>query len=252
MLLFNRILSKLGLGVTVMTRGVRLKILVAVLAAMAAAVVSAQASRGQKPQQTAPAPQPAPQQPAGGNPFPENLSTVPLMSASDGVAAIPREAGANDPNAAPAVDSDPVMSPEDLAPGEAGASGDFSSSRSGIDSLVNAPDDEPAQKKKKGQETLLDIMPKETAEKSIDVGNYYLDRKDWRAALSRFQSALVLAPENPDVYWGLAESQRHMGQFADARKNYQMVVDYDPDSKHGKEARKLLKDPQLANAEPKK
>jgi tetratricopeptide (TPR) repeat protein len=80
------------------------------------------------------------------------------------------------------------------------------------------------------------------------VGKYYLDNKNWKAALSRFESALVLDPDNPDVYWGLAESQRHLGNFADARANYQKVVDYDPDSRHGKDARKALKDPEIANA----
>ena len=72
--------------------------------------------------------------------------------------------------------------------------------------------------------------------------------KHWKAALSRYQSALVTDPENPEVYWGIAESQRQLGDYANAKANYQKVMDYDPDSKHGKEAKKLLKDPQLANA----
>jgi hypothetical protein len=33
-----------------------------------------------------------------------------------------------------------------------------------------------------------------------------------------------------------------------ARGYYQKVVDYDPDSKHGKDARKALKEPEIANA----
>ena len=40
----------------------------------------------------------------------------------------------------------------------------------------------------------------------------------------------------------------HLGDFANAKANYQKVMEYDPDSKHGKEAKRLLKDPQLANA----
>jgi len=58
----------------------------------------------------------------------------------------------------------------------------------------------------------------------------------------------VLDPENPDVYWGLAESQRHTGDYASAKANYLKVTEYDPDSKHGKEAKKILKDPEVANA----
>ncbi len=58
----------------------------------------------------------------------------------------------------------------------------------------------------------------------------------------------MLAPEEPEVYWGLAESQRNLGQFAEARANYQKVLDYDPDGPHGKAARKALKEPEIANA----
>ena len=88
----------------------------------------------------------------------------------------------------------------------------------------------------------------ETAAEDEKVGNYYLDEKNWRAALSRFESALVLDPENPDVYWGMAEAQRHLGKFAEAKASYEKLVEYDPDSKHGKEAKKILKSPELANA----
>ena len=59
---------------------------------------------------------------------------------------------------------------------------------------------------------------------------------------------LVLDPDNPDVYWGLAESERHLGRFADARENYQKIMEYDPGSHHAKEASKALKDPEIANA----
>jgi TolA-binding protein len=60
----------------------------------------------------------------------------------------------------------------------------------------------------------------------------------------------VLAPEDPEVYWGLAVSQQHMGDNANARANYEKVIEYDPDSKHAREAKKALKEPDLANAKP--
>jgi tetratricopeptide (TPR) repeat protein len=88
----------------------------------------------------------------------------------------------------------------------------------------------------------------ETSAEDIQVGGYYLDTKNWKAALSRFESAMVLAPDEPEVYWGLAESERHLGKLAEARGYYQKVAEYDPDSKHGKEATKALKDPEIANA----
>ena len=59
---------------------------------------------------------------------------------------------------------------------------------------------------------------------------------------------MVLDPENPDVYWGLAEAERHLGQFAEAKANYLKVMEYDPDSRHSKDAKKILKEPEMTNA----
>jgi tetratricopeptide (TPR) repeat protein len=146
-------------------------------------------------------------------------------------------------------DVDPVRSPEEAgAAAEAGESSS-SSSLSGMSSLLPGPDDDTTQPGKHGRKSgVIEPEHQETAAEDENVGNYYLENKDWKAALSRFQSALVLDPDNPDVYWGLAESNRHLGNFAGARANYQKVVDYDPDSRHGKDARRALKDPEIANA----
>jgi hypothetical protein len=59
---------------------------------------------------------------------------------------------------------------------------------------------------------------------------------------------MVQDPENPEVYWGLAEAERHIGDFWDARGYYLKLLDYDPDGPHGKQARKAIKDPEIANA----
>ncbi len=116
------------------------------------------------------------------------------------------------------------------------------------DLLPPADDDEtePSKHNRKGQQA--EPEHHETAAEDENVGAYYLDTHDWKGALSRFQSALVLDPDNPDVYWGLAEAERHLGQFAEARANYQKVMEYDPGSRHAKESKKALEDPQLANA----
>jgi len=201
----------------------------------------------QQPQENAPQQQPAPQAPPNGNPFPGDVNSVPVMPAKNEPDYGDTAADANSPDMAPRRDSDPVRSPEDLGALDNGASDGFSSSSAGLDNLISAPDTDSADTKGKKGKT-ADVIPHETAEKDVEVGNYYMDNKNWRGALSRFQSALVLAPDNPDVYWGLAECYRHVGQFADARKNYEKVVDYDPDSKHGKEAKKALQDPAVAHA----
>ena len=150
-----------------------------------------------------------------------------------------------DRTAFPPSDLDPVRSPDEARP-DNGTNQGFSSSLSGVDDILPPPT-QPA-KGKKDQE--IAPIPQESSENDISVGNYYLSTKNWRAALSRFQSALVLEPDNPDMYWGLAECERHMGEFALAREHYMKVLEYDPGSKHAKDARKALRDPEIANAKP--
>jgi tetratricopeptide (TPR) repeat protein len=206
-----------------------------------------------KPGATPPKPAAQPQAPAGNqqpapassNAFPEDTSNVPVVNAKDMTEERAEEGSHLAP---PTVDYDPVRSPDDAGSEVDEVQGSSSSSSAGMDKLLpGAGDDVPSRHKKlSGDEP----SHQENASEDITVGDYYLDRKNWKAALSRFESAMVLAPENPEVFWGLAEAERHLGNLAEARKNYQTVVDYDPDSKHGKEARKALKDPEIANAKP--
>ncbi len=227
---------------------------------LAACLLTARAQQGnngtaaQNKQAEPPAPQPKPQQ--GGNPFPTDTTNIPVMPSHENPTPdLPANAPTatadqiQDSHYALSDDSDPVTSPDGLNPA-ANSNGQVSSSNMGsLDSILPPPGEDQTKKGKKGGDEIED-MPKETAAQDISVGKYYLDNKNWRAALSRYQSALVLAPEDPEVYWGLAESQRHMGDFANARANYEKVMEYDPGSKHAKEAAKALRDPQLANAKP--
>jgi hypothetical protein len=190
------------------------------------------------------------------NPFPVDTSTVPVMPSK---VAPPLPEGtyrAEDrgPDSSPVTlrgeDIDPVRSPDDPAPSsysntDTESSADSSSSLTGLGSLLPKPgDDQNSGKKRKL--TVKEPTHQEAASKDIEVGDYYLDRKNWKGALSRFESALVLDPEDPDVFWGLAEANRHLGNLADARANYEKVAEYDPDSRHGKEAVKALKEPEIA------
>ena len=186
------------------------------------------------------------------NPFPEDTSNIPVIPSRNSPGTIP---GDSDESGAgrismPADDVDPVRSPEDAGAAAESQQQSSSSSQAGMRDLLPPADDDaqPGKHHRKGEE----IVPEhhETATEDESVGNYYLDNKNWRAALSRFQSALVLDPDNPDVYWGLAEAERHLGDFADARANYQKVMEYDPGSHHAKEAHKALQDPAIANAKP--
>ncbi len=199
--------------------------------------------------QSKPTPPAVPQSSA--NPFPEDTSKVPVLP-STLAPDVPQGTFSDTDSAAaslPEDDLDPVRSPDEPGAANSAASEQESSSdiRS-MDSLLPGPGDDESGKRRNKKSDALDGAPAETSKEDISVGKYYMDQKNWRAALSRFQSALVLAPEDPDVYWGLAESARHLGNFADAKSNYLKVIEYDPDSKHAKEAQKLLKDPEIENA----
>ena len=146
--------------------------------------------------------------------------------------------------ALPSGDSDPVHSPDDAMPPPTSGTGSSSSdSSAGLDELLRPPPDTGKQRR-----PAADAPPAEGPKVDENVGSYYLESGDWKGALSRFESALVLDPENPDVYWGMAEAQRHLGDFASAKANYLKVIEYDPDSRHSKDAKKLLKQPEIANA----
>ena len=187
------------------------------------------------------------------NPFPEDTTSVPIIPTHD-TPDLPPGAGGDAGNFGlpmPPDDADPMRSPEDAADAESSDSSS-SSSLSGIRDLPppDNDDDTPQRGKHKGKGEQVVPEHHETAAEDESVGSYYLENKDWKGALSRFQSALVLDPDNPDVYWGLAECERHTGDFADARANYLKVREYDPGSRHAKEAGKALEDPEIANAKP--
>jgi tetratricopeptide (TPR) repeat protein len=185
--------------------------------------------------------------PTGSNPFPEDTGSVPVLPAATTQTA-PAESGWGSATLPQSADgADPVRSPDDPAPAAASdGEENSSSSLKGLEDLLPPPDSDQSDRKRK----LAVKQPthQEAAAEDINVGSYYLDKKNWKAALSRYESALVLDPENPEVYWGLAEAQRHLGELSNARANYEKVVEYDPDGHHGKESRKALKDPEIAHA----
>jgi tetratricopeptide (TPR) repeat protein len=182
------------------------------------------------------------------NPFPEDTSNVPVVPTTGSPAIPPPPLSGSNTETTTLLrqDTDPIKSPDDPAPETSSSSEGFSSSLTGVDELKPPPDEEKT--RKRGKQQLDEPVHHESAKEDEDTGNFYLDQKNWKAALSRFESALVLDPENPDVYWGLAEAQRQLGKYSNAKANYEKVVEYDPDSKHGKEAKKYLKLPQIANA----
>jgi hypothetical protein len=217
----------------------------------APALVSQQPPAGSPPQSPPAASPPDSQRPAQnppqstGNPFPGDTNNVPVLPNSS---TSPTPESAPDDSlgrvSLPALDSDPARSPDERDSGASMPPATESSSSLPDSDRFHPADDEDTKRKGKDAPEF-----KETAANDIDVGNYELQRKNWKAALSRFQSAMVLNPEDPEAFWGMAEAARHLGDFSSAKSYYLKVVDYDPDSRHGKEARRALKDPEIANAQ---
>jgi len=228
----------------------KLSISIAVLVAcgLAAGAPGTAQSPSSAPSQSKPsdkqkAPSNPPQPSSQSNPFPEDTTTVPVMP-NGNTPVTPDVPSSNAAADLPKGDVDPVRSPDDPMPDSSTATQGFSSSTTGMDRVLPPPDTDSSG----GNKNHPAPEHQETAAEDESVGSYYLDQKNWKAALSRFESAVVLDPENPEVYWGLGEAQRHLGQVTQAKASYQKLLEYDPDSKHGKEARKILKDPELANA----
>ena len=80
----------------------------------------------------------------------------------------------------------------------------------------------------------------------LDVGGFYLDKKNWKAAQARFSAAFALDAENPDTVWGLAETERHLQLYKEAAEHYKLFLSYEPEGKRFREARKALAEVQAA------
>jgi hypothetical protein len=189
-----------------------------------------------------------PARPAGGNEFPGDGSDAPIIPVDPGPGnAGPGNAGSSAPAGSSAGreasrsgggDGDPVRSPD-----VAGGSDDgFSSSSSGMSSTT-ADDDAPTPTKSTKSKTRAQEIKED-----VDVGGFYLDKKNWKAAQERFSTAFALDAENPDVVWGLAEAERHLLLLDKAKEHYELFLAYDPGGPHSKAARKALEQVEQARA----
>jgi tetratricopeptide (TPR) repeat protein len=72
------------------------------------------------------------------------------------------------------------------------------------------------------------------AEKDIEIGNYYLKQKNYRAALERFHDALLYKPNDAEATYGLGVTQEKMDLFSVAYNSYSKYLEILP---HGPMAR---------------
>jgi len=77
--------------------------------------------------------------------------------------------------------------------------------------------------------------------KSVEIGNFYLRRKRFRAALSRFQEAAKTDPYNPQACLGMGKVYDRLGLKQKALENYRKYLDLLPSAKEAEEAKEVQK-----------
>jgi len=77
--------------------------------------------------------------------------------------------------------------------------------------------------------------------KSVEVGNFYLRRKKYRAALSRFQEAAKTDPYNPQACLGMGRVYERLGLKQKALENYRKYLDLLPSAKEAEESKEVQK-----------
>src|SRR5262249_48417760 len=90
------------------------------------------------------------------------------------------------------------------------------------------------------------------AAKDVEVGNYYLKLKNYRAALERFNHALTYKADDAEATYGLATTQEKLGLLSLASRNYSRYLEILPNGPKSKEAREGIQrlEPQVASLKP--
>jgi len=78
------------------------------------------------------------------------------------------------------------------------------------------------------------------AMKDVEVGDFYLKRKNYRAAQARYREALLYKPNDAIATFRLAQCLEKMGEIEEARINYDAYLKILPHGPLAEEARKGL------------
>lgn len=123
-------------------------------------------------------------------------------------------------------DAGPILVPRNNPPrSEQGDQPDYSSSKqTKIDLSAPGSAANPLEPDQSGINEMRPFNPHQ-ADKDMEVGKYYFKDKNYCAALNRFYSALYYDSRYAEAAFRLAETYEKLGDFADARKNYQRYLD---------------------------
>jgi len=78
------------------------------------------------------------------------------------------------------------------------------------------------------------------AAKDVEVGDFYFKRKNYRAAIGRYQEALLYKPNDAIANFRLAECQEKMGNKTEAVNHYQEYLKILPEGPFSNDAHKAL------------
>lgn len=74
------------------------------------------------------------------------------------------------------------------------------------------------------------------AAKAAEVGDYYFQGKNYRAARSRYEEALEMKPADPALYFRLGKTFEKLNEFERAFENYDATLIADPQAPDAREA----------------
>ncbi len=127
--------------------------------------------------------------------------------------------------------------PGDVPQTGEGATGESSSRDSQIDlnarPLVDAP-------KAAEDESVLKPWDPHKAAKDVEVGQYYLKVKNYRAALERFNHALVYKSDDAEATYGLAVTQEKLNLLDQANQSYRRYLQILPNGPKAKESEEAI------------
>ena len=83
------------------------------------------------------------------------------------------------------------------------------------------------------------VLPSDSASKSVEIGDFYLRRGKYKAALSRFQDALKTDAHYTPAYRELGRVYEKMGQWKKSLDAYQKYLDELPSAKDAREAKEI-------------
>ena len=101
-------------------------------------------------------------------------------------------------------------------------------------------------------ESVLQPWDPHKAAKDVEVGQYYLKIKNYRAALERFNHALIYKQNDAEATYGLAVTQEKLDLLALADQNYHKYLEILPNGPKAKEAQEAIQrlGPHLAMRKP--